>query len=36
MRPNAHLFVSSKASWEHNLDRIPSFEKLPLKEDKST
>jgi len=36
IRPNAHLFVSSKASWEHNLDGIPSFEKLPVQNDKNT
>ncbi|MDY0191640.1 MAG: GFA family protein [Desulfuromonas sp.] len=36
IRPNAHLFVSSKASWEHNLDSIQSFEKLPVKNEKNT
>ncbi|WP_221251992.1 GFA family protein [Desulfuromonas versatilis] len=35
VRPNAHLFVSSKASWEHHLDSIPSFEKLPSKSNKN-
>ncbi|MGE4580224.1 MAG: GFA family protein [Desulfuromonadales bacterium] len=31
IRPDAHLYVSSKANWEHDLDKIPSFEKLPNK-----
>ena len=30
MKPNAHLFCSSKALWERDFDSIPQFEKLPL------
>ncbi len=33
IRPSAHLFVSSKASWEQDLDCIPNFEKLPVQND---
>lgn len=29
MRPTAHLFVSSKAAWDHGLETIPRMEKLP-------
>ncbi|MCB0219426.1 MAG: GFA family protein [Chrysiogenetes bacterium] len=29
MRPTAHLFVSSKAAWDHDLETIPQMEKLP-------
>ncbi|HET6725018.1 MAG TPA: GFA family protein [Gammaproteobacteria bacterium] len=29
IRPNAHIFVSSRASWDHNLERIPSTERFP-------
>lgn len=29
IKPNAHLFVGSKASWEKNLDKVQSFDKLP-------
>lgn len=28
-RPTAHLFAASKASWDNNLERLPSFKKLP-------
>ena len=31
LKPNAHLFISSKASWEEKLELLPSFEKLPNK-----
>jgi len=29
MKPTAHIFVSDKASWDENLERVPTFEKLP-------
>lgn len=29
IRPRAHLFIGSKASWEDKLDELPSFEGLP-------
>jgi hypothetical protein len=29
IKPNAHLFISSKATWDEALEKIPSFEKLP-------
>lgn len=29
IKPNGHLFISSKASWENNLEKIQKFEKLP-------
>ena len=29
MKPNAHIFVSSKAEWDKGLDRITMIEKLP-------
>jgi hypothetical protein len=28
-KPNAHLFMTSKASWEADLQAIPSFDELP-------
>jgi len=27
--PSAHLFTGSKASWDEDLHKVPSFEKLP-------
>ena len=27
--PDAHIFVASKASWDHNLSDTPSFDGLP-------
>lgn len=27
--PDAHLFVASKAAWEHDLERIPAFDAFP-------
>ncbi|WP_223158080.1 GFA family protein [Thermomonas brevis] len=27
--PDAHLFVASRAAWEHDLDRIPAFDAFP-------
>lgn len=32
IRPNAHIFISSRASWDHNLDDIPKIDTLPVKE----
>ncbi|WP_419168645.1 GFA family protein [Halobacteriovorax sp.] len=29
IKPNAHLFIGSKANWEDELDELPSFEGLP-------
>lgn len=29
IKPNAHIFVSSRASWDTALETIPSFDKLP-------
>lgn len=29
MRPNAHIFVSSRADWDQALETLPSFEKFP-------
>ncbi len=29
LRPNAHLFDSSKATWDHDLTTIQKFDKLP-------
>ena len=29
IRPNAHIFYSSKSGWEKDLDKIKTFEKLP-------
>jgi hypothetical protein len=30
IKPNAHLFVSSRAAWDHELERIQSHDNLPL------
>jgi hypothetical protein len=27
--PNAHLFIASKASWDNELESLPTFNKLP-------
>jgi len=27
--PDAHIFVASKAAWEHDLDRLPAFDAFP-------
>jgi hypothetical protein len=29
IKPNAHIFTSSRANWEHKLEDIKSYEKLP-------
>lgn len=36
IRPDAHLFLSSKAGWDDHLENVPGFEKLPVKNDKIT
>ena len=28
-KPDAHIFMSSKAPWSHNLEELPCFDKLP-------
>jgi hypothetical protein len=28
-RPNAHIFVASRADWDHELEEIPKVERLP-------
>jgi len=30
LRPDAHLFVSSRASWDEALEELPTFHRLPL------
>ena len=30
VRPNAHIFVGSRAAWDSALDAIPGFEELPV------
>jgi len=29
IKPNAHIFTSSRASWEYDLENVKSYEKLP-------
>ncbi|WP_097459864.1 GFA family protein [Mangrovitalea sediminis] len=29
MRPDAHLFMASKAAWDHELESVPVFQGLP-------
>jgi hypothetical protein len=29
LRPDAHIFVSSRAGWDHDLEQVPSVDKLP-------
>jgi hypothetical protein len=29
IKPNAHIFTSSRASWEYDLENIKSYEQLP-------
>jgi len=29
LRPQAHIFLSSKASWDHDLHSVPGFDELP-------
>ena len=28
-KPTAHIFVASRASWDHALEKVPAFERLP-------
>jgi len=28
-KPNAHLFIASKARWDHDLDTVPTFDGFP-------
>lgn len=30
LRPDAHIFVASKASWDHALEQIPAAEQFPV------
>jgi len=30
IRPDAHIFVSSKASWDDELEKVPAFERFPV------
>ncbi|WP_139555936.1 GFA family protein [Methylotetracoccus oryzae] len=29
LRPDAHLFVASRAVWDQNFDTVPAFDRLP-------
>src|SRR5262249_6537350 len=29
VRPTAHIFTASRASWDHDLEDVPSFDELP-------
>jgi hypothetical protein len=29
MRPDAHIFVSSRADWDRELEAVPTFDRLP-------
>jgi hypothetical protein len=29
IKPDAHIFVSSRAAWDHALETIPTFDELP-------
>lgn len=29
IRPNAHIFVSSRAGWDEALEKVPTAEKFP-------
>lgn len=31
-RPNAHIFVGSKANWEFDLEKVEKFEELPKRD----
>ena len=35
IKPNAHLFVASKARWEENLETLQGFEGLPISNSKT-
>jgi hypothetical protein len=29
IRPDAHIFVASRANWDHVLEKLPTFDKFP-------
>ncbi|MGH0051874.1 MAG: GFA family protein [Sphaerochaetaceae bacterium] len=29
LRPQGHIFIAEKANWDHDLEHIPRFERLP-------
>ena len=29
IKPNAHIFTSSRAGWDHELDKVPAFSGVP-------
>jgi hypothetical protein len=29
IRPDAHIFVSSKADWDHSLEKVPRIDRFP-------
>ena len=33
LRPNAHIFVTSKAGWDEALEKVPMIERLPARAD---
>jgi len=33
IRPNAHIFVASKAGWDEALEKVPMIEGLPARAD---
>ncbi len=30
LKPNAHIHISGKAGWDHDLEKIPKFAELPV------
>jgi hypothetical protein len=30
MRPNAHIFMASKACWDNALENVPAIDRLPV------
>jgi hypothetical protein len=28
-KPDAHIFIASRASWDHALEKVPTFDKFP-------
>jgi hypothetical protein len=30
IKPNAHIFIASKADWDQNLEKLPMIDKLPV------
>lgn len=35
IKPNAHIFVASRAGWDQGLERVPMLERFPIPSDKS-